>query len=440
MNQRNLGCRDPARPVTTTREASIYMTTELALDLEERFLRYVQIDTEADETSASVPSTQKQLVLLEILATELREMGAADVCLTDYATVLATVPATDPNPDIPSIAFLSHVDTTPAFSGKDVKPRVHRQWDGSPVSFPDDAALVLDTAQCPDLAQKIGHDLITGSGASLLGADDKAGVAIVMSMARHLLQHPEIPHGRIRLCFTPDEEIGRGVAHLTPEDLDAQWAYTLDGGDVGELSSETFAADKAVVRFQGVSIHPGTAFHAMVNAATMATQFMGLLPAHARTPETTKGREGFIHLYQMQGTAAEAELHFILRDFAEEILQEHGRILTRLAETMQLAEPRARISCEIVPQYRNMRRWLEQDMTPVNMARQAMRDVGIEPVDEPIRGGTDGSMLTAKGVPTPNLFTGMHEVHGPLEWVTVQDMALATKVCLQLSQNYAASA
>ncbi len=416
------------------------MTADLVQDLEARFLRYVQIDTEADETSASVPSTQKQLVLLEMLEAELRAMGAADVRLTDYATVLATVPATDPSPDIPSIAFLSHVDTAPAFSGRDVKPRVHRQWDGTPIAFPDDAALVLDTAQSPDLAQKIGHDLITGSGASLLGADDKAGVAIVMSLARHLLHHPEIRHGRIRLCFTPDEEIGRGVTHLTPEDLDARWAYTLDGGNVGELSSETFAADKAVVHFQGVSIHPGTAFHAMVNAATLATQFMGLLPAHTRTPETTRDREGFIHLYQMQGTAAAAELHFILRDFATGKLQEHGRILTQLAETMQLAEPRARISCEIVPQYRNMRHWLEQDMTPVTMARQAMRDIGVAPVDEPIRGGTDGSMLTAKGVPTPNLFTGMHEVHGPLEWVTVQDMALATQVCLQLAQNYAAGA
>ncbi len=413
------------------------MTTDLSQDLEERFLRYVQMDTESDETSTSNPSTKKQLALLELLAAELREMGAANVCITDYATVLATIPATESNSDIPTIAFLGHVDTAPAFSGKNVKARVHRQWDGSPISFPDDSTLVLDMVRSPNLAQKIGHDLITGSGASLLGADDKAGVAIIMSLARHLLHHPEIPHGRIRLCFTPDEEIGRGVEYLTPEDLDAQWAYTLDGGDVGELSSETFAADKALVRFQGVSIHPGTAFHAMVNASTLATQYVGLLPAHTRTPETTKGREGFIHLYQMQGTSAEAELHFILRDFAEEKLHEHGRILTQLAETMQLGEPRARISCEITPQYRNMYKWLHKDMTPVHMAQQAMRDVGIEPVDEPIRGGTDGSMLTAKGVPTPNIFTGMHEVHGPLEWVTVQDMEVATRVCLQLSRNFA---
>ena len=268
------------------------MTTDLAQDLEERFLRYVQIDTESDETSTSIPSTQKQLALLEMLAAELREMGAADVCITDYATVLATIPATDTNPEIPTIAFLGHVDTAPAFSGKDVRPRVHREWDGTPISFPDDSALELDLVHSPHLAQKMGHDLITGSGATLLGADDKAGVAIVMSMARHLLNIPESPHGRIRLCFTPDEEIGRGVEYLTPKDLDAQWAYTLDGGDVGELSSETFAADKAIVRFQGVSIHPGTAFHAMVNASTLATQFVGLLPAYThgplRPPRTVK--------------------------------------------------------------------------------------------------------------------------------------------------------
>ena len=413
------------------------MTTDLVQDLEERFLRYVQVDTESDDSSSSVPSTQKQMVLLEMLATELQEIGAADVCITNYATLLASVPASDPNPDIPAVAFLAHVDTAPAFSGKDVKPRVHRQWDGSPVSFPDDSTLSLDTVKSPHLAQKIGQDLITASGATLLGADDKAGVAIVMSMAKQMLSNPEIPHGRIRLCFTPDEEIGRGVEHLTIEDLDAQWAYTLDGGDVAELSSETFAADKAVVRFQGVSIHPGTAFHAMVNAATLATQYVGSLPAHARTPETTREREGFIHLYQMQGTAAEAELHFILRDFSEENLESHGRFLTLLAETMQLAEPRARISCDITPQYRNMGKWLEKDMTPVTLAQQAMRDVGLVPIDEPIRGGTDGSMLTAKGVSTPNLFTGMHEVHGPLEWVTIQDMEMATKVCLQLARNSA---
>lgn len=413
------------------------MTTNLVQDLEERFLRYVQVDTESDESSTAVPSTQKQLALLKMLATELEEMGAADVCITNYATLLASVPATDSNPDIPTVAFLAHVDTGPAFSGKDVKPRVHRQWDGSPISFPDDSSLSLDTVHSPHLTQKIGHDLITASGTTLLGADDKAGVAIVMSMAKQMLAHPEIPHGQIRLCFTPDEEIGRGVENLTLKDLNAQWAYTLDGGNVGELSSETFAADKAVVRFQGVSIHPGTAFHALVNAATLAAQYVGSLPAHARTPETTREREGFIHLYQMHGTAANAELHFILRDFAEENLKSHGRILALLAETMQLAEPRAQITCEITPQYRNMGKWLEKDMTPVTLAQQAMRDVGVVPIDEPIRGGTDGSMLTAKGVSTPNLFTGMHEVHGPLEWVTVQDMELATKVCLRLARIFA---
>lgn len=416
------------------------MTLDLASDLEQRFLRYVRIDTEADENSDSIPSTAKQLELLTLLVAELQAMGVEDVRLTDYATVLATLPATEPDPAIPSIAFLAHVDTAPAFSGRQVKPRVHRNWDGTPIRFPDAPELILDCAQSPDLARKRGQDIVTASGTTLLGADDKAGVAILMSLARYLIAHPEKRHGRIRLCFTPDEEIGRGVEHLTPEDLDAAWAYTLDGGDTGELSSETFSADGAVIRIQGISTHPGTAFHEMVNAAVLAAKFASLLPEHARTPETTRGREGFIHLSQMQGTAAAAELHFILRDFTAQGLASHGRVLSLLAETMQLAEPRARISCDIIPQYRNMRQWLAQDMTPVDLARRAMTDLGLEPHEEPIRGGTDGSMLTAKGIPTPNLFTGMHDVHGPLEWVSLQDMELSLQVCVRLAELWAMSA
>ena len=410
------------------------MTSELRRDLENRFLRYVRMDTQAKEESETVPSTAQQLVLLELLATELQDMGLQDVRLTDYATVLATIPPTISASAVPSIAFLAHVDTVPAFPGQDVRPRVHRAWNGDPIRFPDDPALVLDAAQSPDLARKQGQDIVTASGRTLLGADDKAGVAILMSLARHLVTHPEIRHGRIRLCFTPDEEIGRGVAYLTPADLDAAWAYTLDGGDTGELSSETFAADKAIVKIQGVSIHPGTAFRAMVNAAALAAKFVGALPEHARTPETARGREGFILLYHMRGTPADAELHFILRDFDAARLAEHGQVLSLLAETLQLAEPRARITCGIAPQYRNMRQWLEKDMTPVEIARQAMRDLDVTPKEEPIRGGTDGAMLTAKGVPAPNLFTGMHEIHGPLEWISLQDMELSARVCQRIAE------
>ncbi len=413
------------------------MSTELIPDLEKRFLRYVRMDTESQEEADTIPSTERQLALLELLMTELRAMGVVDVRLTDYATVLATIPATDPNPAVPAVAFLAHVDTTQAFSGHGVKPRVHRNWDGTPIRYPDNAALVLDTGQSPDLGHKLGHDIVTASGATLLGADDKAGVAILMSLAQYLMTHRTIGHGTVRLCFTPDEEIGRGVLHLTPEDLGAPWAYTLDGGEVGEIASETFSADKAVVRIEGVSTHPGTAFQEMVNAATLAARFIQMLPAHTRTPETTRDREGFIHLYQMQGTPASAELHFILRDFTREGLAAHGELLTQLAATLQLAEPRAAVTCTITAQYRNMREWLERDMTPVTIACQAMTELGLEPRDEPIRGGTDGAMLTAKGIPTPNLFTGMHEIHGPLEWVSLQDMEQATRTCLRILELWA---
>ncbi len=414
------------------------MSAALRADLEQRFLRYVQIDTESQEESDAVPSTACQLDLLELLVVELQAMGVTDVHLTDYATVLATIPATDPNPAVPVVAFLAHVDTTQAFPGHGVKPRVHRCWDGTPIPYPDDATLVLTTENSPDLAGQLGYDIVTASGTTLLGADDKAGVAILMSLAQYLMTHRDLRHGAIRLCFTPDEEIGRGVKHLTPEDLAATWAYTLDGGAVGEISSETFSADKALVRIEGVATHPGTAFQEMVNAATLATQFVQMLPAHTRTPETTRERAGFIHLYRIQGTPAVTELQFILRDFTQEGLVAHGQLLTQLAATLQLAEPRARVTCTITAQYRNMRPSLEQDMRSVTIACQAMADLGIVAQDEPIRGGTDGAMLTAKGVPTPNLFTGMHEIHGPLEWVSLQDMAQATRTCLRIVELWAA--
>ena len=410
------------------------MTFDLHRDLEERFLRYVQVDTESDADSTSVPSTERQLDLLRMLEVELQQLGAEDVQLTDYATLLATIPATAGGGEAPTIAFMAHVDTTEAFPGLGVEPRVHRSWDGTPITFPKDEALVLSSERSPDLKAKIGQDVVTASGDTLLGADDKAGVAIVMSMARSLLEKSGTEHGRIRLCFTPDEEIGRGVDHLTPGDLDARWAYTLDGGNTGEISSETFSANMAVVTFRGVSVHPGTAYHDLVNACTLAAKFHAALPEHARTPETTRDREGFIHLYEMDGNAAEAELRYILRDFDNDRLVEHGKVLSLLAETMQAAHPRADIRCDITAQYRNMGQWLQEDMTPVEIARQAMRDIGLEPVDEPIRSGTDGSRLTEKGVPTPNLFTGMHDVHGPLEWVTIQDMALAVRTCLRIAE------
>jgi tripeptide aminopeptidase len=408
------------------------MSTTLQADLEARFLRYVQIDTQSDEDSTTAPSTAKQYDLLHPLAEELRGLGASDVQVTGYGCVLATIPATLGHEAAPRVAFLAHVDTAPQFSGTGVKPLIHRHYDGQPITLPDDPTQVLSPEQLPYLRAKIGDDIITASGTTLLGADDKAGVAILMTLAAQLLADLTLPHGPVRLCFTPDEEIGHGVTHLTLDDLAADVAYTLDGGEVGELVYESWSADKAVVKITGVSVHPGYAFDKLVNALHLAAKLITLLPQHTRTPETTAGRAGFIHLYELTGTAAAAELRFILRDFERAGLAEHGALLQAACTALAQSEPRATVTCEITPQYRNMRYWLEHDMRPVDLAQQAMRAADIEPLLRPIRGGTDGSRLTERGLPTPNLFTGMQEFHGPLEWVSVQDMVQAVQVCTKL--------
>lgn len=402
-------------------------------DLETRFLRYVQIDTESDESTGTVPSTAKQLDLVHLLAQELRDLGAHQVTVTDYGCVIATIPATR-REATPTVAFFAHVDTAPAFPGAGVKPIVHRSYNGDPITLPDDPSQVLAPTDFPYLHDKIGEDIVTASGRTLLGADDKAGIAIIMALTGFLLAHPEIPHGEVRVCFNPDEEIGLGVRHIRLDDIAADFAYTLDGGDAGELAYETFSADKAVVTISGVSTHPGTATGIMVNALSLAGKLIDFLPQHTRTPETTRDKEGFIHLYQMKGTAATAELHFILRDFELAGLQAHGDLLRAACAALTLAEPRAKVACAITPQYRNMRYWLENDPTPVRLAETAIRRAGLEPIVRAVRGGTDGSQLTERGLPTPNIFTGMQNVHGPLEYISLQDMARATQVCLELVQ------
>jgi tripeptide aminopeptidase len=416
------------------------MNEEFTQELEERLLRYVRIDTESDETSSTTPSTEKQYDLLNLLVGELHEIGARDVALTAYGAVLATIPAAAGQEDAPTIALLAHVDTAPAFSGADVKPIVHRHYDGRDIVLPDDPSQVISPRDYPYLAEKEGEDIITASGTTLLGADDKAGVAIIMTMARHLLANPELAHGPIRICFTPDEEIGRGVHADLPRDLEADVAYTLDGGEVGEIVYETFSADKATVTIKGVSTHTGTAKGKLVNALHLAAKIVNTLPHVTRTPETTEGREGFIHLYKQSGTAAAAELHFILRDFELDGLHAHGDLVHQVCDTIQATEPRATIHCEVTPQYRNMRYWLEKDMRPVDLAKEACWELGVEPFSNPIRGGTDGSRLTEMGAPTPNLFTGMQNLHGPLEWISVQDMALSTQLCLNLARLWGEAA
>jgi tripeptide aminopeptidase len=414
------------------------MDTSFAAELEDRLVRYARIDTQSDESSPTSPSTEKQHDLLRMLAEELGAMGASDVEQTAYGTVLATIPAST-GQSAPTVAFLAHVDTSPGFNATGVKPIVHRNYDGGDIVLPDDPQMVLSPSAHPYLATKVGDDIITASGTTLLGADDKAGVAIIMAMASHLLKAPGIQHGPIRLCFTPDEEIGRGVHQDLPADLKADVAYTLDGAGLGEVVYETFSADKATVKVVGVSTHPGQATGAMVNALHLAAKIIQTLPQATRTPDTTGDRDGFIHVYNMTGNSAEATLEFILRDFDDDLLASHGDLLRQVCETVAATEPRAHISCEIVPQYRNMRNWLQNDMRPVELARDACRAHGIEPFSTPTRGGTDGSRLTEMGVPTPNLFTGMQDIHGPLEWISVQDMVAATHVCLTLAELWAAA-
>ncbi|WP_417239075.1 peptidase T [Celeribacter halophilus] len=399
-------------------------------ELETRLVRYAAIDSQSDANSPTSPSTTCQFDMLRLLEAELKEIGAQDVELTEYGTVLATIPATAEGP---TIGFLAHVDTAPQFNATGVKPRVIKGYNGGDITYPDNPALVLSPAEYPYLAEKQGHDIITASGTTLLGGDDKAGVAIIMTAAKHLLQNPDIKHGPIRIAFTPDEEIGRGVAKALPKDLAADFAYTFDGGEVGEIVYETFSADGAEITVKGVSIHPGQAKDKLVNAIHLASKIIQTLPQSVMTPEVTGGTEGFIHATDMVGGSSEMKITLILRDFEREGLAEKGEIVRKVCDAVAATEPRAEITCEITPQYRNMRYWLEKDMTPVDLARTACRKLGIEPVSVPIRGGTDGSRLTEMGVPTPNLFTGMQNIHGPLEWISVQDMAVATKLCLELA-------
>ena len=412
------------------------MTDWYLSDLEDRFLRYLKVDTQADEASSTQPSSAIQLDLQRMLVDELNALGASDVHLTNYGAVIATIPATVAG-EFPTVAFLAHVDTSPSFPASGVKPIVHRNYQGGDLVLSEEPPVRILADDTPYLATQIGNDIVTASGDTLLGADDKAGVAIVMTMARHLLQDTAIPHGTVRICFTPDEEIGRGVHPNLPKDLRADIGYTLDGGVVGEVVYETFSADKGTVHIEGVSAHPGNAKDVMVNALHLAAKIIDTLPQVTRTPETTDGRQGFIHIYHITGGAASATLEFILRDFDDDKLAEHGRLLTSVCDTIQLTEPRAKITCELTRQYRNMGNWLELDMRPVDLAREACEQLGIEVLSPAVRGGTDGSRLTELGIPTPNLFTGMQNIHGPLEYNSLQDMEKATSVIVLLAQLWA---
>lgn len=403
----------------------------------ERMVRYAKIDSQADESTGTSPSTPQQMDMLREIEAELRAIGASDVVLVDTGFVLASIPATPGKENAPVVAYLAHVDTAPQYNATGVKPIVHEKWDGKDIVLPDDPSKVLRVADETYLATKVGDDIITASGLTLLGADDKAGCAVVVTLAEHLLAHPEIVHGTIRLCFTTDEEIGTGIGRLDLEQLGADFGYTLDGAELGEITFESFSADKAVVHIEGVSIHPGSATGIMVNALHLGAKLLDLLPSATRTPDTSADKQGFIHAYAMHGGSAEATISFILRDFEMEGLAQSGEMLKTACHAIQIMEPRSKVTCTITKQYRNMRYWLENDMRPVDLARQAMRDIGIVPHDAPIRGGTDGSQLTERGLPTPNIFCGMINVHGPLEYVSVQDMSRSVATLVRLAELWA---
>jgi tripeptide aminopeptidase len=400
----------------------------------ERFLRYVRFDTRSDEHSSTFPSTAGQLVLLRQLVAELHALGLVDAAMDEYGYVMATVPATSGRGHLPAIGFIAHVDTSPEMPGDGVRPIVHERYDGRDLVLPDDPGLALRASDDPALRSQIGNDIVTASGLTLLGADDKAGVAAIMAAAEHLASHAEIPHGPVRIAFTPDEEIGRGANHFDVRRFGAICAYTIDGGGLGELEFESFSADAITATFKGFNTHPGYAKGRMVNAIRVASDFIARLPRNVASPETTGGYEGYLHPYQMQASVDRTSVKVLVRDFVTAALREKEALVERLAREAAAAHPGASVELTVEESYRNMREVLERHPQVVEYAREAIRRAGLEPIERPIRGGTDGSRLSFMGLPTPNLFAGEHNFHSRLEWVSAQDMDKAVEVIVRLCE------
>jgi tripeptide aminopeptidase len=422
-------------PSSASAEYTSDLAAELAEDALERFLRYVRIDTQAEYGSETYPSTAKQLELSRLLADELREIGLEDVELTEHGYVFATLPGTAPG--APTVGLMAHVDTTPDVTGAGVSPIVHRAYDGSPITLPGDPTQVLDPEESPELAERVGHDLVTTDGTTLLGADDKAGVAEIMAAVAYLARTPGPPRAPARIVFTVDEEVGTGTTHLDLEQFGADVAYTLDGSGLGDLEIETFSADQVVITIRGHSVHPGSAKGKLVNAVKLAADLIAALPRDRLSPETTEEREGFVHPSRIAGNAEEARVTFIVRDHDDALLAEHVDLLRRLADDVVAREPRARVQVDVSETYRNMRQAIEAHPRVVEAAEEAIRRAGVEPTRSLIRGGTDGAMLTARGLPTPNLFTGGQEYHSVKEWLSLQDMAAAAATVVELLQVWA---
>jgi tripeptide aminopeptidase len=440
-----LASRQPAsapRRVTTPKRAlsapfTSPLAAELAGDVLERFLRYARIDTQAAYRAPRRPSTEKQLELSRLLVDELRELGLVDAELTESATVFGSLGATA---DGPVLGLIAHVDTTPDVSAAGVSPIVHRAWNGAPIELPGDPRQVLDPAQLPELAARVGHDLVTSDGTTLLGADDKAGIAEIVAAVAYLARHPERPRAPLRIAFTVDEEVGRGAEDFDLDSFGADVAYTLDGSGLGELEIETFSAKSVRVIIRGLSVHPGTAKGKLVNAVKLASQLVMSLPRDRLSPETTEDREGYIHPHRIMGNAEEAVVDVIARDHDDDLLELHVALVRGLAEEVAVQEPRAHVEVEVRDSYRNMRPYIEENPRVVQAALEAIRRSGVEPKLAITRGGTDGAVLSSRGLPTPNLFTGGQEYHSVREWASVQDMAAAAATIVELAGVWTESA
>lgn len=402
-----------------------------------RFLDYVRIDTQSDEHSLASPSTSKQLVLSQLLEKECRSLKLHDVSCSERGVVIATIPATSPHAT-ETIVWNAHIDTSPEYSGANVHPIVHNSYDGKDIFLPGDPTKIIRLIDNPALKGLIGTTIITTDGTTLLGADDKAGVAVIMTAAEYLQSHPNISHGPIKVCFTVDEEIGRGTEGLDIEKLNAVCGYTLDGGSLGSIETETFSANLAIITVDGVNAHPSEAkAKGMVSAIKILARFLTLLPPNL-TPELTDGREGFLHPYAMEGGVAKASVRIILRDFETPNLDNYAKILKEIAQKVNGDYPQALIRVEIKKQYRNMGDGLKKEPRAVSYALKAMHAAGIEPRIQAIRGGTDGALMTEKGLPCPNLFCGQHNLHSPLEWASLFEMEKSVEMLIQLAEVWAA--
>ena len=424
-----------------TQVAAAPFTSQLAETLgpgvTERLVRYAKVDTQSKPgPREQSPSTPRQLDLSRLLVEELTDIGLVEAKLDDNGYVTATLPASPGAEQAPTIGLVSHVDVSPDAPAEGVEPIVHEVYDGGVIELPR-GGTVLDPATMPVLARKLGHDLVTSSGDTLLGADDKAGIAEIMTAVEYLVANPDLPRPRVRVCFTPDEEIGEGATLFDIEGFDAYCAYTIDGAEIGEVQDETFTAAAVTIEVKGVDVHPGFATGKLVNAATVASHIVAALPTDRLTPTTTSGREGFIHVVSIEGGSGSATIELIVRDFVDELLAEHVALARETAERVAKDWPGAAVTVSDRAQYPNMRAYLEPFPEVVELAKQAISAEGITPVLKEIRGGTDGSVLSARGLPTPNLFTGCHEYHSVREWASVQDMAAASAVIVHLAGLWA---